>query len=313
LPRVRPIACSAVEPGPRAYARGRATALGRITEALEQRSICGLVGPVDGGRILDLGCGDGVLASILADRGAWAVGIDSDRAMLEAAALRAGHQQGRRPRFVEGRVERLPFRDGVFDVVVAVTVLCLVGDRVATVREAARVLRPGGQLVIGDLGRWSAWAAERRVRAWLGSRLWRSAHFSTAGGLSRLVERAGLRVEAVRGSIYYPPIGALARPLAFADRWLGHVTTVGAAFIALTARKPADWCQSVVKAVIDREHPRVLDRRPERRDDCRTNSISAEFGVSSLRVRRRQGHYGTRRNPASVCRSPSSTAAISIT
>jgi hypothetical protein len=39
--------------------------------------------------------------------------------------------------------------------------------------------------------------------------------------------------------VYYPPIGALARPLARCDRWLGTITTVGAAFIALAARKPA--------------------------------------------------------------------------
>jgi hypothetical protein len=48
-----------------------------------------------------------------------------------------------------------------------------------------------------------------------------------------------LIVEAARGSVYYPPIGVLARPLALCDRWLGTITTVGAAFIALAARKPA--------------------------------------------------------------------------
>jgi len=140
---------------------------------------------------------------------------------------------------VEGRIERLPFPDGSFDVVVIVTVLCLVADRAGGVREAARVLRPGGRLVIGDLGRWSAWAARRRVKAWLGSELWQSAHFSTARGLSHLVERSGLIVEDVCGSVYYPPIGVLARPLARLDRWFGTITTVGAAFIALAARKPA--------------------------------------------------------------------------
>jgi len=49
----------------------------------------------------------------------------------------------------------------------------------------------------------------------------------------------GLDVEHVRGSVYYPPIGVLARPLARLDRWFGTITTVGAAFIALAARKPA--------------------------------------------------------------------------
>ena len=89
---------------------------------------------------------------------------------------------------------------------------------------------------MGDLW-WSVWVARRLIKAWLGSRLWQSAHFSTATELSRLVERAGLTVEAVRGYVYYPPMGLLARPLACLDRWFGAVTTVGAAFIAVAARK----------------------------------------------------------------------------
>ena len=224
--------------GPRAYEGWRASRLGSVTEALEQRRVLDLIGPVEGRRILDLGCGDGLLTWTLAERGAWAVGIDADRAMLEAAFVRSARNRGQRPRFVEGRIEQLPFPDGSFDVVVIVTVLCLVADRAGAVREAARILRPGGRFVIGDLGRWSAWAARRRVKAWLGSKLWQSAHFATACGLSHLVERSGLIVEAVRGSVYYPPIGVLARPLARCDRWLGSFTTVGAAFIALAARKP---------------------------------------------------------------------------
>jgi SAM-dependent methyltransferase len=197
------------------------------------------MGPVEGRRILDLGCGEGLLTWTLADRGARAVGIDVDRAMLDVASARSAHSQRQRPRFVEGRIEQLPFPDGSFDVVVIVAVLCLVADRAGAVREAARVLRPGGRLVVGDLGRWSAWAARRRVKAWLGPRLWRSAHFSTVSGLSRLVEHAGFIVEAVRGCVYYPPISALARPMARLDSWFGSLTTVGAAFIALAARKHA--------------------------------------------------------------------------
>jgi ubiquinone/menaquinone biosynthesis C-methylase UbiE len=209
-----------------------------VTESLEQTCILDFIGPVESRRILDLGCGDGLLTWTLAEKGAWVVGIDADRPMLQAASARSVRSQRQRPRFVEGRIEQLPFLDGSFDVVVIVTVLCLVDDRAGAVREAARVLRPGGRLVIGDLGRWSAWAARRRVKAWMGSQLWRSAHFSTAPGLSRVVQSAGLVVEAVRGSVYYPPIGVLARPLARCDRWLGSITTVGAAFIALVARKP---------------------------------------------------------------------------
>jgi ubiquinone/menaquinone biosynthesis C-methylase UbiE len=197
---------------PDAYTRWRATTLGGVTEALEQRRIRDLVGPADGRRVLDLGSGDGLLTAALAKLGAFAVGIDLDRSMLRAAVARREPGQSKPARYVEGQLERLPFRDATFDVVVAVTVLCLVPDRAIALHEAARVLRPGGRLIVGDLGRWNLWAARRRVKGWFGSRLWRSAHFSSASDLARLVQQAGFVVDTVRGSIYYPPVGLLVRP-----------------------------------------------------------------------------------------------------
>lgn len=237
---VKPVAPAATDAtGPEVYARWRATALGAVTESLELRCILALVGSIDGRRVLDLGCGDGVLVTTLARQRARAVGIDVDHAALQVASSRTDVTGVGGVRFVEGRIERLPFPDGTFDVVTAVTVLCLVSDRSAALREAARVLRPGGRLIIGDLGRWSAWAARRRIKGWLGSRLWRSAHFWTAADLSRLIEQAGFSVKVIRGSVYYPPTGILARALVPLDRWLGSVTTIGAAFIAVAATKRA--------------------------------------------------------------------------
>jgi SAM-dependent methyltransferase len=223
--------------GPQAYVGWRATSLGAITEAVEQRVILDMMGELAGLRFLDAGCGDGALVSAAAARGAVATGVDPDPAMLATARAHVANS-GHEAIFLEGQVERLPFPDASFDLVASVTVLCFVGDAAGAVREMARVLRPGGRLVLGELGRWNSWATLRRVRGWLGSTTWRKARFRTPGELCALVRQAGLSVTAVRGAVYYPPTDLLARLLAPLDPWLGRVTRLGAAFIALGATKP---------------------------------------------------------------------------
>lgn len=220
--------------GPDTYVAWRETSLGAITETLELRVMLDLMGELRGVRVLDVGCGDGLLACIAAARGALATGVDANPAMLTAARYRA-EEDVVKASFVQGRAERLPFPDRGFDVVSAVTALCLVADAELAFREMARVLRRGGRLVVGELGRWSFWAAIRRLPGWLGSPFWRAARFRDADELGRLAEQAGLSVEAIRGVAFYPFLGFLARIMAPLDPSLGRRTTVGAAFIALSA------------------------------------------------------------------------------
>ena len=225
----------------RAYADWRASTLGWITDRLEDALLRDMLGDVAGRAVLDLGCGDGKLAVRLAAAGANMVGLDADPAMLRAAASRAA-AAGVNVQFATGRAEALPFTAGRFDLVVAVTVLCFVPDAEAAFREIARVLRPGGAVVIAELGRWSLWALRRRIRGWLGNRLWGAARFSDATELRRLAARSGLEAQAVRGAVFYPPVTMLARAMAPLDPWLGRITVTGAAFVALRARKPVGSC-----------------------------------------------------------------------
>ena len=222
--------------GPDIYRQWRASAIGAATERLERRLVLDLIGNIEGRRILDLGCGDGDLAVDLALRGARVTGIDTSAALIAAARARAA-SAGTEIEFHPAAAQALPFLSEQFDVVAAVTVLCFVDDPLPVFQEAARVLRPGGRFVIGELGKWNSWAAVRRLRGWLGSPLWREARFRTPRELRSLAEAAGLRAEGVRGAIFYPRFRLAARVMAPLDACLGRVTTFGAAFLALRARK----------------------------------------------------------------------------
>jgi 2-polyprenyl-6-hydroxyphenyl methylase / 3-demethylubiquinone-9 3-methyltransferase len=97
-----------------------------------------------GAVLLDAGCGGGLLAPHVRRLGYRHIGVDLRRSGLEQAAAR-----GIAP--VTGDVTALPLGDGVADVVVAGEILEHVTDLPGTVAELARVLRPGGLLVLDTL------------------------------------------------------------------------------------------------------------------------------------------------------------------
>lgn len=102
-------------------------------------------------RVLDIGCGTGYLLRTLASRCPSAErldGIDPAPSMIETAA---SSSRDSRLRFTAGVAERLPYPDGTFDLVVATTSFDHWAHQQAGLRECARVLQAGGQLVLVDL------------------------------------------------------------------------------------------------------------------------------------------------------------------
>ncbi len=224
-------------PTPLDYAAWRRTRLGEITERLERRAVLELAGAVRDLDVLDVGAGDGAYAVALAHYGARACAVDLSGAAL-AHANRNAVQAGVILTLAAADARHLPFPSGCFDLVLAVTALCFVGSPGVAVREMARVLRPGGRLVLGELGARSVWGLWRRIRGQFGSPTWRGAHFWTPSTLRRLVRDAGLVPGRVLGAAYHPPCGVAAATLAPFDGLLGKATTLGAAFLAFEARKP---------------------------------------------------------------------------
>jgi ArsR family transcriptional regulator len=115
-------------------------------------ALLGLLPPAGLGRVLDIGTGTGRLLEVLAPRVSAGLGIDASRAMLALARSRLA-----RPGLTHCAVRladmyRLPLADAGFDLVVLQMVLHYAEDPAAALAEAARVLRPGGRLLVVDLG-----------------------------------------------------------------------------------------------------------------------------------------------------------------
>ena len=100
-----------------------------------------------GAQVVDLGCGGGLLARPMLEQGAQLVGVDLSHVSLRAAHARLNGSS----LFVQGDATSSPLRTGCADVVLLADVLEHVEDPVVPLREAARLLRPGGLLYVNTI------------------------------------------------------------------------------------------------------------------------------------------------------------------
>lgn len=97
-------------------------------------------------RALDVGCGEGRFCRLMREYAISPVGIDPTLALLGEARRRDPTGD-----YVEGRAEALPFEGASFDLVVSYMTLIDIDGLAAAIREMARVLSPGGSLLIASL------------------------------------------------------------------------------------------------------------------------------------------------------------------
>jgi 2-polyprenyl-6-hydroxyphenyl methylase/3-demethylubiquinone-9 3-methyltransferase len=164
-------------------------------------------------RMLDIGCGGGILSEPLARLGADMVGVDPAEENIEAAGAHAEEQELTID-YRAGTAEELAASGERFDVVLAMEVVEHVVDVAAFVGTCASMVKPNGLMVAATLNRTLksfalAIVGAEYVLRWVprGTHQWDK--FVTPQELETAIENTGLRVTGERGVMYNP----------FADRW----------------------------------------------------------------------------------------------
>jgi len=197
-----------------------ATPLGSYAFEVEWEALLALTRIVAGEQALDVGCGTGVFTRVLQDGGADVIGIDVSPAMLA---------QARGLPVARASAQALPFAATTFDLIWSATMLEFVADPVGAVAEMARVLRPGGRLVVGTINARSRWADYYRRQQ---GTVFQQARFLAPAELVGLLEPYG---RVIWQTVLFVPPSYGGRRLALARllEWLGrHVLPDRGGFLA---------------------------------------------------------------------------------
>ncbi len=168
------------------------TPFGRSAYELECECLKRILLPFKRG--LEIGVGTGRFATRLGVR----FGLDPSKNMAIKAKERGVV-------VVLGRAETLPFRDGVFDLILIVVTLCFLENPIRALREARRVLKPEGKLVLGLITRESRWAKFYTKKAEEGHPIYREARFYSLPEVRDMLEEARFKIEKVLSTLIEEP------------------------------------------------------------------------------------------------------------
>ncbi|HEY5001359.1 MAG TPA: methyltransferase domain-containing protein [Candidatus Cryosericum sp.] len=166
------------------------TSLGAYEDELENALVFRHVGGVRGKTVLDVGCGTGLYSIRLSEGGADVTAVDISPKMIEIARRKA-QDRSQYIWYDQADMAKLPYENRTFDMVVSITALEFATDPLLALMEMARVLRPGGKLVVGVLNNDSPWADARREHAKREESIYGEAHFFSSSDLRLLIHRTG--------------------------------------------------------------------------------------------------------------------------
>lgn len=223
---------------PTQYERWYESSLGRVYAASLERVLRPWLSNLTDSLVLDIGCGPGLVIERLYSNDTELVGLDCSLEMAQRAFARS--QRGGLPsQFVVGSVERIPFTDETFDVAFCVNCLEFVEHRTEAFAEIARILRPGGQAIVGVLNRSSFWELTRRMRHPFSRQPYYQGRFFKPREIKQLCIEAGLVVEELKTAVHFPPIapGPLSGVYDRIDRWSQAHSVTGGGVILCRATK----------------------------------------------------------------------------
>jgi ArsR family transcriptional regulator len=145
--------------------------------------------------VVDIACGEGYLSVEAARWAKKVIGIDRSAEVLKRARALAERRGMSNITWKRGEIEKLPLNDACVDVALLSQALHHANDPAAAVAEAARVLRPGGDVVVLDLREHDqAWVRDRVGDRWLGFKDDDLRRFLTDAGLNEVTVRVGARL-----------------------------------------------------------------------------------------------------------------------
>lgn len=174
------------------------TKVGGYVDRTEKKLVFSMI-KTKHGDALDLGCGTGNYTLELYKRGFQVVGVDISRRMLKIAQKKLPNVK-----FIKANAYSLPFEDNTFDLVLSVTMLEFIHEPEKVLSEVYRVLKPGGEAVIGTMNGKSMWFIFKRMKSLFVETAYRYARFYTPKELENLMKNAGFKETESRGIIYLP-------------------------------------------------------------------------------------------------------------